>query len=167
MRWLPSLLFSLSMIPVFAQDEKPVASVTEFTPSLGFLKGTLTYLDYSSGKPFTMPVNARIRVTTGKLNGIILALDYPQEPKANGNDTLVISKEGTLLNGAKLVSKRKLADGSLELIADKEGRDGNDNKKALLRHIYTISKTKFNNRKEVKFEGTDVWILRNEYLLGR
>jgi hypothetical protein len=167
MQWILSILFSLFIAPVFAQDQKAVVSVNDFTPALGSLKGTLTYLDYSSGKPFTMPANVTISVYTGKPNGIILALDYPKEPQANGNDTLVISKEGVLLNGGKIVSKKQLADGSLEIIADKEGRDGNDNKKALLRHIYNISKTKFSNRKEVKFEGTDAWILGNEYTFSR
>jgi hypothetical protein len=167
MQWILSILFSLFIAPVFAQDQKAVVSVNDFTPALGSLKGTLTYLDYSSGKPFTMPANVTISVYTGKPNGIILALDYPKEPQANGNDTLVISKEGVLLNGGKIVSKKQLADGSLEIIADKEGRDGNDNKKALLRHIYNISKTKFSNRKEVKFKGTDAWILRNEYTFSR
>ena len=167
MQWILSILFSLIMAPVFAQDQKTVVSVNDFTPALGSLKGTLTYLDYTSGKPFTMPANVTITVQAGKKNGIILALDYPHEPKANGNDTLVISNEGVLLNGAKIVSKKQLADGSVEIIADKEGRDGNDNKKAVLRHIYTISKTKFSNRKEVKFEGTDTWVLRNEYVFSR
>ncbi len=167
MQWILSILFTLFIAPVFAQDQKAVVSVNDFTPALGPLKGTLTYLDYTSGKPFTMPANVTISVSAGKPNGIILALDYPKEPQANGNDTLVISNGGALLNGGKIVSKKQLADGSLEIITDKEGMDGNDNKKALLRHIYNISKTKFSNRKEVKFEGTVVWILRNEYTFSR
>jgi len=167
MKWILSFLLFLFMAPVFAQDQKTTVSVNDFTPALGTLQGSLSYLDYSSGKPFTMPANVAIRVLTGKPNGIILTIDYPKEPKANGNDTLFISRDGDLLNGAKIVSRKILIDGSLEIVTDKDGRDGNDNKKAILRHIYTISKTKFTNRKEVKFEGTDTWILRNEYLFSR
>ncbi len=167
MKWIIVVFFSLLMAPVLAQDQKTIVSIADFRPALGSLKGTLTYLDYSSGKPFSMPANVMISLKAGKPDGIILTLDYPNEPKANGNDTLIISNDGSLLNHANIVSKRKLADGSLEIVTDMDGRDGNDHKKAVLRHIFTISQTKFSNRKEVKFEGTDTWILRNEYRFSR
>ena len=48
-----------------------------------------------------------------------------------------------------------------------DGNDGNDNKKAVLRHTYLLKSNTFSIIKEVKFEGTDKWIKRNEYLLNR
>jgi hypothetical protein len=33
--------------------------------------------------------------------------------------------------------------------------------------MYIFGKDSFQNRKEVKFEGSDKWIMRNEYLFSR
>jgi hypothetical protein len=48
-----------------------------------------------------------------------------------------------------------------------DGNDGNDNKKAVLRHTYELKSNTFSVTKEVKFEGSEKWIKRNEYLLVR
>ena len=164
-----SILFVFAVlisVPLISQQPGKI-STGDFATALGAWKGKLTYLDYSSGKPYTMPANVIISVNEKGKGEIVLALIYPDEPKANGNDTLVISKNGMELNGAKLVSKKITSDGSVQIITDKEGTDGNDNKKALLRHVYTINKNNFSNRKEVRFAGTDKWILRNEYVFNR
>jgi hypothetical protein len=141
-------------------------SVKDFKPAFGKWEGSLTYLDYSSGKPYTMPAN--ITVSANPQNGrqLILAFEYPNEPKANGNDTLIISGDGTMLNGAMVVSKQK-SKGLLEIITERNGVDGNDRKKAVIRHIYSIGKKSFSNRKEVRFDGEDKWIMRNEYKMTR
>jgi hypothetical protein len=165
---MKKLLIVLILLPVFGFTQS-ISSVTEkdFKPAFGKWKGSLTYLDYSSGKPYTMPAN--INVTKNKENKqqLILAFEYPNEPKANGNDTLVISDDGLQIDGAVIVSKIKNSDGSIVIITDKEGVDGNDNRSATLRHIYTISKKVFSNRKEVRFKGEEKFILRNEYKMSR
>ena len=48
-----------------------------------------------------------------------------------------------------------------------EGEDGNENKKAILRHTYQLISNTYSIKKEVKFEGSDIWVKRNEYLLNR
>jgi len=141
-------------------------SVKDFEPVFGKWTGTLTYLDYTSGKPFTMPVNMNISADKLNTEQLIFSIEYPNEPKANGNDTLVISADGTILGGAKVVSKETVNE-VLQIITEKEGVDGNESKKALLRHVYTIGKKKFSIRKEVKFAGDEKWILRNEYKMSR
>ena len=145
----------------------PVVSVKDFKPAFGKLKGTLTYLDYSSGKPYTMPANITISRDNTNDKQIILAFVYPDEPKANSNDTLVISNDGLQIDGAAVISKKKTSEGFLEIITEKNGVDGNDNRKAVLKHIYTISKKTFSNRKEVRFDGEEKFILRNEYKMTR
>jgi len=55
----------------------------------------------------------------------------------------------------------------LQIITETNGVDGNDNKKALIKHIYTISKKTFIKRKEVKFEEEDKFIMRNEFKMFR
>jgi hypothetical protein len=161
-------LLGFLLLPVIGlvQSADPV-SIKDFKPVIGQWQGTLTYLDYSSGKPFSMP--ARIKVSRVRKNDqlLILSFRYPDEPKANENDTLVISRGGSAINGAAIVSKEWSAGGLLQIITEERGTDGNENRKALLKHIYQISKKVFSIRKEVKFDGGQNFILRNEYKMGR
>ena len=99
--------------------------IKDLSSSLGRWEGNLTYLDYSSGKPFTMLANIKISLTAD-LKGYIMAYEYPKEPHANAKDTT-----------------------------------------AILRHQYLLQKNTFTITKSVKFQGTDKWIKRNEYLLTR
>jgi len=141
-------------------------SVKDFKPAYGKWTGTITYLDYTSGKPFTMPANVTISKNKKDAKQLIFAFEYPNEPKANGNDTLTLNSDGTMIDDTKVVSKSE-QDGVLQIIAEKNGIDGNDNKKALLRYIYSIGKKSFIKRKEVKFDGEDKFIMRNEFKMSR
>lgn len=163
---MKNLLLVLVIISGFAfNSQMSSVSVKDFKPALGKWKGSLTYLDYSNGKPYSMPVN--ITIKGNKQQGIILSLEYPDEPKANSKDTLVISANGTMLDVATVVSNKKNNDGSREIVIEQNGTDGNDNRKAVLRHIYKISKKLFIRRKEVQFEGEEKFILRYEYKMNR
>ncbi len=165
---MKKLLIVLLLLPVFAFTQSTTSvTVKDFKPAFGKWKGSLTYLDYSSGKPYTMPAKVTISKDINKVHQLILAFVYPDEPKANGNDTLVISDDGLQVNGAMVVSMKKNSDGTLEIITEKNGLDGNDNRKAILRHIYSIGKKKFSNRKEVRFDGEEKFILRNEFKMSR
>lgn len=144
----------------------PSVSTRDFKPVLGNWKGTLTYLDYTSGKPYTMPANITVSINAQNSKQLILAIEYPNEPKANGNDTLTISSDGKMMDRDMVISKQK-SKGILEVITERNDVDGNEKKKALIRHIYSVSKKMFTNRKEVKFEGEEKWILRNEYKMSR
>ena len=141
-------------------------SVKDFKPAFGKWKGTITYLDYTSGKPFTMPCNITITRDKAKAEQLFFAFEYPEEPKANGKDTLLISADGTTIDGEKVITKEN-KDGALQIITETGGVDGNDNKKATIRHVYTISKKIFIKRKEVKFEGESNFIMRNEFKMFR
>jgi DNA-binding transcriptional regulator WhiA len=52
-------------------------------------------------------------------------------------------------------------------VTEIKGEDGNENKKAILRHTYQLISNTYSIKKEVKFDGTNKWIKRNEYLLNR
>jgi hypothetical protein len=97
----------------------------------------------------------------------IAAISYPDEPKANGNDTFLISRAGKVFNGADIVKLQRLKNGGIIITTEQQAQDGNDNKSAVLKHIYTIQKNRFTNRKEVKFTGEKKWLLRNEYKFYR
>ena len=131
---------------------------------LGKWTGTLTYIDYGSNKPYTMPAN--LIVEQGKNeNQILLFNNYPNEPKANSKDKIKISKNGELLDNKRVKSKEKLADNQIQIITEYFGKD--NKKKALIRNIYIIGEKKFVIRKEVKFNNSEEWIVRNKYSYNR
>jgi hypothetical protein len=138
--------------------------IKDLATSVGNWEGKLTYLDYSSGKPYTMSANIKISLTEDK-TGYIMGYEYPKEPHANSIDTTFIVNN--LFGKDKIVEFNKAADGGFTLITEIEGEDGNDNKKAILRHTYTLKKNTYSVVKDVKFNGTDKWIKRNEYFLNK
>ena len=96
-----------------------------------------------------------------------LEYEFPNEPSANGNDTLRICNEGTLLDQAAVTSKRFFEKGKLEIITERVGLDGNEKREALIKHTFVLSNGIFSNRKDVRFEGETPWIKRNEYSFSR
>ena len=152
------LFFSLSGI---AQSS---VTVEEFQILLGKWEGTLTYIDYTSNTPYSMPAN--VTVTEGKnKNQLVLLNEYPNEPKANGKGKINFSKNGQALNGSDLISRENLENGDLELVTESMGKDNNE--KALIRIVYVIGKDRFIMRKEVKFENSESWLQRNEFSYRR
>ncbi|RZV57201.1 MAG: hypothetical protein EX254_10430 [Flavobacteriaceae bacterium] len=131
---------------------------------LGDWTGSLTYIDYGSGKPYTMP--ADLIVEKGKSeNQLILSNIYPNEPKANGKSKISISKDGMKLNKKDLKSKQVLPDGQIKIITEYSGKDNRKN--ALIRNIYILGEKEFIIRKEVQFEDSTEWLKRNEYSYTR
>lgn len=134
----------------------------DFQGISGSWKGSLTYLDYSSGKPYTMPAEIEIK-RIGKTNKFVFSNIYPNETNANSIDTVTISTDGKYIDKELVKSRRKLTNGNIEIITEELGKDGNDNKPATFRHTYTFGKTIYKNRKDVQFSGQAEWINRHEY----
>lgn len=158
---LTGFLVLFSVASSIAQEPAKI-SLKDFRPLIGDWQGTLTYLDYSSGKPYTMPADITIR-RIRKTNKLVFANSYPQEPQANSADTLTIAPDGQYLDAEWIKSRKVLATGELEIITEEMGEDGNDNRAATFRHTYLISKTTFRRRKDVQFSGEQEWINRHEY----
>ncbi len=134
----------------------------DFQNISGSWQGCLTYLDYSSGKPYTMPAEIDIE-RIGKTIKFIFSNIYPNETSANSIDTITISTDGKYIDKELVKSRRKLPNGDIEIITEELGKDGNDNKLATFRHTYTFGKTIYKNRKDVQFSGQTEWINRHEY----
>jgi hypothetical protein len=132
---------------VFVASSQKLDPEKDLKNLTGKWEGTLTYLDYQSGKPYTMPANAEV---------------YPKEPKANSIDTLKIALSGRELNNDKITSIKRTKN-NIIIITEADGNDGNDQKKASLRITYSLSKSTFSITKDVKFEGTSIWIKRHDY----
>lgn len=127
---------------------------------IGEWKGSLTYIDYKTNKPFTMP--ADMLIENGRNNyEFKLYIEYPKERNANSTDNIKISKDGTKINKADIISIEKLSDEEIKIITQNQGKDNKE--KAEIRMIYILGNTKLIIRKEVKFENTEDWLLRNEY----
>ncbi|TAF53194.1 MAG: hypothetical protein EAZ62_04865 [Sphingobacteriia bacterium] len=155
-------LLAIVSLPFFTMGQATSLQKKEVELFCGSWTGSLTYLDYSSGKPYTMPAKTQINFLS-KGNGLQVKMIYPDEPKANGIDTILLDAQGQKWDGDALVQKRVLADGNLEIITERQGRDGNDNKAATIRKTITIGPKVYVSRKDVKFIGTDQWIQRHEY----
>ena len=162
MRPFITMLFTFFSVAVFAQS----ITVKDLHLLPGSWKGSLTYIDYNSGKPYTMPANIEV-VQMEQTDRFLLAFYYPDEPKANDKDTFLISNSGKVFNGGTIKKVERLKEGGIVITTEQNGRDGNDNKKAVLKHIYTIQNTVFISRKEVNFAGSKNWMLRNEYRFSR
>ena len=153
-------LFIISCLSSKAQSFQ----INDLSASVGIWKGNLTYLDYKSGKPYTMSANIKLSLTEDK-SGYIMRYEYPDEPYANSVDTTYVNDK--LFGKDKIVEFKKTSEGGFTFITEIEGEDGNDHRKAILRHTYTLKANTFSAVKDVKFDGTDKWIKRNEYLLNR
>jgi len=129
---------------------------------IGKWSGTLTYLDYTSRKPYTMPCELTIEGKR-KNKKLILNYSYPNEPKANNKGKIKFSNNGISINKKDITSKAMNTEGQLEILLEYPDKDGNNRKKALVRNIYKIGSKNLTIRKEVKFEDSTEWIMRNEY----
>ena len=158
------LFLFLGLILAWGYSIAQSFQVKDLSNSVGRWEGKLTYLDYSSGKPYTMLANIKIDLTSDK-KGYIMGYEYPKEPQANSKDTTFIIDN--LFDKEKIVEFKKDSVGGFSLVTEIEGEDGNENKKAILRHTYQLISNTYSIKKEVKFEGSDIWVKRNEYLLNR
>jgi hypothetical protein len=161
---MKNLIVTTAFIFFCLSSKAQSLQIEDLSSSVGHWKGKLTYLDYSSGKPYSMSANIKISLTEDR-NGFIMGYEYPDEPHANSKDTTYIVNK--LFGKDKIVEFKKAADGGFTLVTEIAGEDGNDYKKAILRHTYLLNNNTFSVVKDVKFEGADKWIKRNEYLLNR
>jgi hypothetical protein len=161
---MKNVLFTTAFVLLCLYANAQSFQIKDLSNSVGSWEGKLTYLDYSTGKPFTMLANIRIGLTSDK-KGYIMEYKYPKEPQANSIDTTYVIDN--IFGKDKIVAFKKNSDGGFKMVTEVDGNDGNDNKKAVLRHIYLLKSNTFSVIKEVNFEGTDKWVKRNEYLLNR
>jgi len=141
-------------------------TMKDFVPSLGDWTGNLTYLDYTSGKPYTLPVKINISQNKGSLEELIWVYTYPNEPRANSIDTVKITRNGAGIDNERVVEVLRSVQANF-ITTERNGVDGNDHKPAVIRHVYAFGNENLEIKKLVKFDGEDKWILRNDYVLKR
>jgi len=132
--------------------------------AIGTWEGSITYLDYQSNTPFTMPANLLVEKGNNE-NTLVLYNSYPNEPKANNSDKIKIAKNGLLLNKHAVTSRKALENGGIQIQTQHDAKD--DGKKARIRYTYSIDRDVFVIRKEVQFEESADWIKRSEFTYTR
>jgi len=154
------LVLLMLALPSFAQqNEKPMVSPEDLKTALGDWTGSLTYIDYQSNEPYTMPANLQVKPGKNSLE-LVLHNVYPNEPKANGKGKFKISAGGQKLNNEPVAAKEILNDG-VKIITEYNGKD--NNQKALIRNTYILRSGSLIIRKEVRFGDSDQWLKRNEF----
>ena len=120
----------ISLSPTAAQTTNNRVQAEDIATLLGEWEGVLTYRNYRDGKLFDVRTN--LQITAGKdANELLVQNNYPDEPKAGGSYTIRIKKNGTRINKERVISRKTLDDGKLEVVTEYKGRD--DNKKAIIR----------------------------------
>lgn len=131
--------------------------------------GSLTYLDYTTKKPVTL-------VTT--LNGMQVAsqellLNFvyrePNGSQVKGADKVLLSADGSCLTWdgvpLQISSKIHLPNETLQL--GLEGRGLDDKKSCLIKRTLLLNTYQFSVLKEVKYDSTTVFMIRNKYKFQR
>ena len=121
-------------------------------------KGTLTYIDYQSGKPTDVATTMQIKISDMTIEQDI---QYVWEPDKNVKSRTKIKKNGRFLGDQKVVSKIVKEDGSIHIITTAKGKD--DGKKATLFFTYQFNSNSYKVTKEVQFNDAEERFIRNSY----
>jgi len=160
----PKLTFVIALFLTSLSYSQNTIQPSELDVLIGSWEGSLTYIDYGTNKPFSMPANVAIEKGKNEYQ-LLLAISYPKETNANSKDKIRLSKDGNKINKIAITSIERLEDGTTTIITNYDGKD--NGKKAKIRNIYTLSNSVFNIRKEVKFDANQDWMMRSEYKYKR
>lgn len=158
---MKNIFFIIGTLFFFASTNAQTVTIEDIKPIEGNWAGTLAYLDYSSNKEATIKLNLIVKIVNEKKYE--LNIDYPDEPRRSGKHKYQIKEKGTMINKMKVIEKEKQPDGSLKIIMESKGKDGNDNRKATFHHILIIGKNNFSISKLVKFDGEENFFQRNQF----
>ncbi len=160
---MAGIIFSTTAIA----QTSPVIHPEELNNLRGSWKGRLTYKDYNSGNETAIPATVFCQRTNSESRTWVLNFDYPGENGHEHMEEYRINKEGTVISNQKLLEKIILPDGSLKILLEENGKDGNDQKPATFHHIIVVSASKLSITKMVRFEGELAFFKRNEYQFSR
>lgn len=145
------LIFQLSAQATITTSDFEILNNTSWV-------GTLTYLDYQSGKPTDVATTMQIKISG---NIIEQNIQYTWEPNKNINAKIKIKKNGTHLGKQKVISKTIKEEGTMELRTSFKGKD--NNKKATMFYTYVVSANTYQVTKEVQLDGSNKRFMRNNY----
>ncbi|MGB5008363.1 MAG: hypothetical protein WBO39_15610 [Ferruginibacter sp.] len=127
--------------------------------------GELTYLDYTSNQQES--IRSFLTVVKKRNSLYRFSYSYPGESGRDGVDNFRVSEDGTAINKMKIVEYAKIPGGGFKLVLEEKGKDGNNHRPAVFRHIVERSGEKLVLTKMVKFNGEDEFFQRNRYVFNR
>ncbi|MEM8600693.1 MAG: S41 family peptidase [Bacteroidota bacterium] len=158
--------------PTPVEAEAPATEPSEtplpFDALAGDWTGTLTYTDYSDDTSrATLTISAEGR--TLRRGGVRLALRYVEPDGSSGGmgTRTLRERNGAVEYDGEAWTERERAvsaDG-FRLVLERAGED--NRRPATIRHTLTLDGDELTDRKEVRYDGTDVFFERNFYRLTR
>lgn len=159
------LIFAVCVSSAFGQKTKVVPKDLKILEGPKWV-GSLTYIDYSSGRSTSIKCNLTITRDNKKPRIWIFDYEYPDEPKANKKSELILSPDGRTFDGETVDQfDDKLVIGGSRLITTKNGTD--NDKPATFRYTYEFGNKSFWLKKEVLIDGGKEWFERNRYTWHR
>jgi hypothetical protein len=123
--------------------------------------GTLTYLDYKKNRPVSIPSSLLLTRLPGDPPSWQERVGYDDEPEKNEAATLSLAADGHTLDSERVISREVAPDGAIRITTETSGED--DNRPALLRHVWTLAASRASLQKLVRFEGTSEFFERHRY----
>jgi hypothetical protein len=162
-----SIIALFSFQPAPGQNGSTSLAAEDLKNWNGLWTGTLSYRDYTSDEMVTLELNGNCYIKGNKL-----VLDYVinEWGKVFNQHYVYKVQDGTLFHegGAwTLIEKSNDPDGNLRFVVTKKGRDGNERQRCTFRKTFVYTGDTLTVTKEVEFEGTAGYFLRNEYRLSR
>ena len=163
-----ALSFLFTIIAALATTAQNAVVTAEDLAALEGSKwtGTLSYVDYSSNKKTSIKSALLVKKSADKSNTWIFDYEYPDEPKANGSSVITLADGGKIFNEQIVVEKvAGNAEAPMRIVTTKPGTD--NDKKALFRYTYLVSRRSLTIKKEVQLDGSSEWFERNTYAWTR
>ena len=156
-----TLLLVSQMVGFFSTKEPKITSDDLQVLTGSQWVGTLTYLDYRSNKKVSIRTNLTVRPNGADKWSWVFEYTYPDEPKANNEEIVRLSKDGKTLNGEVVMERTGLPDGTVRLVTEKKGED--NRRGASIRFTYLLNSKSFSIKKEVRYDDENEFFARNEY----
>jgi hypothetical protein len=160
--WLLSSLLAFTA----ASADAPALAPQDLEPLLGDpWTGTLTYLDYGTGKPVSIRTTLVVTRSAADPARWFFDYGYPDEPDEASREEVVVGDGGRTLGGEAVVELARPAAGPLVVVTESRGTD--DDKPATIRRTYEIGAGGFSVAKHVRQDGAAGFVERNRYRWAR
>lgn len=154
-----------AMFPGNTADDPAVKPEELMSFTAKHWKGTLSYLDYGKNTEVSIPAELNVIQSESDLNVFYFSYEFPDEPQANGIDTIIVSKNGRKINNETVTENKYTNDSIYTFTTIKSGDD--NNKKAEMKHTYILNGNILTIRKEVKYKDQKEFFVRNEFKFKR
>jgi hypothetical protein len=162
---MKQIFLLLTVVFIFFTAIAQTVSSNDLQGITGNWTGQLSYLNYSDNKEVT--IKATLAVVKKKKNVFIFNFDYPGEAGHGSKEKYQIRNKGRSLAHQRVIERTVLEDGSIKIILEEKGKDGNDQKSAIFHHVLVVGTNTFTISKRVRFENENDFFQRNKYIFSR